>query len=304
MKSIIKKITTTVLCGILATGSALSANAALNDEETHKDFEITDVTQKIGNNQIFVATTGYTDKTAKDYGIKFIATDNKEYNVFFKDCIDSPKIVNLPKGENFASYMVTGGHGWFGDSVANNNFDNAGGEYVKVRIKLSDFSNYFNENGTITSKLSDGSYRDFDYTYEDFGVGSDRVHKYASSCAYATSGAAITSFVPDKDGYVEIYISRHIGVKTCVMTYTYCILEGRVRCEEGKINLRLNGLSCGDTDLNGHISVADATLVQKHIANIDSLDELQLFNADVNHYGDISVVDATLIQKYVVGLYK
>lgn len=304
MKSIIKKITATALCGVLATGSALSASAALNDEETNKHFEVTDVTQNIGNNWIFVATTGYTDKTATDYGTKFVATDNKEYNVFFKDCIDSPKIVNLPEGEKFASYMVTGGRGWFGDSSANNNFDNAGGEYVKVRIKLSDFSNYFNENGTITSKLSDGSYRDFDYTYEDFGVGSDRVHKYASSCAYATSGAAITSFVPDKDGYAEIYISRHIGVKTCVMTHTYCILKDGIRCDKGMMDLRLNGLSCGDTDLNGHISVADATLVQKYIVNIDSLDELRLFNADVNRDGDTSVVDATLIQKYVVGLYK
>ena len=301
MKNTIKKITAIAMCGVLTVGSVLMTGA-VSEDENHKDFEVTGTTQKISNNQLFVTTTGYTENTDKNFGAKFRTTDEKDYDIWFKDCINAPRFLNLPKGEKFVKYMMTQGHGYFGNVQTFYQFNKTGGEYVKVKIKLSDFSYLFNENGTMTAELSDGSYKDFDFRYEDFGTDSNGVNCYAESGAYATSGGAVTSFAPDKDGYAEIYVSRQLGVDTKVMSYRYCRLKDGAHCDYGRIGDTLVGLTCGDTDLSGYISVADATLVQKYVAGIEDFDKLQLFNSDVNDDGEISVVDATLIQKYIVGL--
>lgn len=301
MKNTIKKITAIAMCGVLTVGSVLMTGA-VSEDENHKDFEVTGTTQKISNNQLFVTTTGYTENTDKNFGVKFRTTDEKDYDTWFKDCINSPRFFNLPKGEKFVKYMMTQGHGYFGNVQTFYQFDKTGGEYVKLKIKLSDFSRLFNENGTMTAELRDGSYKDFDFTYEDFGTDSNGVNCYAESGAYATSGGAVTSFAPDKDGYAEIYVSRQLGVDTKVMSYRYCRLKDGAHCDYGRIGDTLVGLTCGDTDLSGYISVADATLVQKYVAGIEDFDKLQLFNSDVNHDGEINIVDATLIQKYIVGL--
>ena len=301
MKNIIKKITAIAMCGVLTVGSVLMTGA-VSEDENHKDFEVTGTTQKISNNQLFVTTTGYTENTDKNFGAKFRTTNEKDYDIWFKDCINAPRFLNLPKGEKFVKYMMTQGHGYFGNVQTFYQFDKTGGEYVKLKIKLSDFSYLFNENGTMTSELSDGSYKDFDFTYEDFGTDSNGVNCYAESGVYATSGGAVTSFAPDKDGYAEIYVSRQLGVDTKVMSYRYCRLKDGAHCDYGRIGDTLVGLTCGDTDLSGYISVTDATLVQKYVVGIEDFDKLQLFNSDVNHDGEISVVDATLIQKHIIGL--
>ena len=301
MKNTIKKITAIAMCGVLTVGSVLMTGA-VSEDENHKDFEVTGTTQKISNNQLFVTTTGYTENTDKNFGAKFRTTNEKDYDIWFKDCINAPRFLNLPKGEKFVKYMMTQGHGYFGNVQTFYQFDKTGGEYVKVKIKLSDFSRLFNENGTMTAELRDGSYKDFDFTYEDFGTNSNGVNCYAESGVYATSGGTVTSFAPDKDGYAEIYVSRQLGVDTKVMSYRYCRLKDGAHCDYGRIGDTLVGLTCGDTDLSGYISVTDATLVQKYVVGIEDFDKLQLFNSDVNHDGEISVVDATLIQKYIVGL--
>lgn len=301
MKNIIKKITAIAMCGVLTVGSVLMTGA-VSEDENHKDFEVTGTTQKISNNQLFVTTTGYTENTDKNFGAKFRTTNEKDYDIWFKDCINAPRFLNLPKGEKFVKYMMTQGHGYFGNVQTFYQFDKTGGEYVKVKIKLSDFSRLFNENGTMTAELRDGSYKDFDFTYEDFGTDSNGVNCYAESGVYATSGGTVTSFAPDKDGYAEIYVSRQLGVDTKVMSYRYCRLKDGAHCDYGRIGDTLVGLTCGDTDLSGYISVTDATLVQKYVVGIEVFDKLQLFNSDVNDDGEINIVDATLIQKYIVGL--
>lgn len=300
MKNMIKKITAIAMCGVLTVGSVLMTGA-VSEDENHKDFEVTGTTQKISNNQIFVTTTGYTENTDKNFGAKFQTTEEKDYDIWFKDCINAPKFVNLPKGEKFVKYMMTQGHGYFGNVQTFYQFDKTGGEYVKVKIKLSDFSRLFNENGTMTSELSDGSYKDFDFTYEDFGTDSIGVNCYAESGAYATSGGVVTSFAPDKDGYAEIYVSRQLGEDTGLIAYKYCRLKNGAECKT-TIGGKLNCLTCGDAYPDGNITVVDATSVQKYVAGIVEFGKTQLFNSDVNHDGEISVVDATLIQKYIVGL--
>ncbi|RGU84300.1 hypothetical protein DWW40_06600 [Ruminococcus bromii] len=58
----------------------------------------------------------------------------------------------------------------------------------------------------------------------------------------------------------------------------------------------------GDVNGDGDITVVDATLVQKHVVQLETLSDDKQILADVNGDNTISVVDATLIQKYIVQL--
>ena len=59
----------------------------------------------------------------------------------------------------------------------------------------------------------------------------------------------------------------------------------------------------GDVNSDGKITIEDATLIQKAIADIATFDADQKVLADVNGDGEVSVFDVTLIQKYIVGGY-
>lgn len=54
----------------------------------------------------------------------------------------------------------------------------------------------------------------------------------------------------------------------------------------------------GDSDCSGNINVKDATLIQKVIAKIHSMDEALTFASDVTADGTLNIRDATAIQKY------
>ncbi len=57
-----------------------------------------------------------------------------------------------------------------------------------------------------------------------------------------------------------------------------------------------------DVDLDGKVTIDDATLIQKYIANLEELNAEQAIIADCNEDGDISIDDVTLIQKFIAGL--
>ena len=58
----------------------------------------------------------------------------------------------------------------------------------------------------------------------------------------------------------------------------------------------------GDVNCDGVISIADATTLQKYLANIVDFDVEQLDVADTNGDGSVSIADATQIQKYLAQL--
>lgn len=55
----------------------------------------------------------------------------------------------------------------------------------------------------------------------------------------------------------------------------------------------------GDVNLDGIVSISDATILQKYLANGKTFDDMLLKIADTNGDGVVSVGDATLIQKYL-----
>ncbi|MCI6616858.1 dockerin type I domain-containing protein [Ruminococcus sp.] len=58
----------------------------------------------------------------------------------------------------------------------------------------------------------------------------------------------------------------------------------------------------GDVNNDGIVSIADATTLQKYLANIIDFDNEQLAVADTNSDGNVSIADATQIQKYLAQL--
>lgn len=58
----------------------------------------------------------------------------------------------------------------------------------------------------------------------------------------------------------------------------------------------------GDANLDGVVNIKDATLIQKHIAEIATIDQKAVDLADVDANGSVNVKDATLIQKFVAGI--
>lgn len=61
-------------------------------------------------------------------------------------------------------------------------------------------------------------------------------------------------------------------------------------------------VNIGDVDGNGKITVADAVMIQKHIANIVTLGEKECKLADTDGNGKLTVADAVMIQKYIANI--
>ena len=58
----------------------------------------------------------------------------------------------------------------------------------------------------------------------------------------------------------------------------------------------------GDTNRDGNVTITDATLVQKHIAQLTDIEDNNLAYADVDGNDTISITDATLIQKKLANI--
>lgn len=61
-------------------------------------------------------------------------------------------------------------------------------------------------------------------------------------------------------------------------------------------------LIIGDVNGDGKVSVMDATFIQRHIAQLTSIDEDRLTCADTDKDGRISITDATMIQRFIAQL--
>lgn len=55
----------------------------------------------------------------------------------------------------------------------------------------------------------------------------------------------------------------------------------------------------GDTNLDGMVDINDALYIQRHLAEIESLEGAGLRNADVNNSGKVEISDVTKIQRYI-----
>ena len=55
----------------------------------------------------------------------------------------------------------------------------------------------------------------------------------------------------------------------------------------------------GDVNLDGEVDISDATLLQKYLAKITDLSDIQLELAEVYKDGTVNIADVTAIQKMI-----
>ena len=63
-----------------------------------------------------------------------------------------------------------------------------------------------------------------------------------------------------------------------------------------------HGTLLGDVDGEGAVTVLDATLIQRALASLDTLDTVQGYLADVDGDDEVTILDATAIQRFLSDL--
>lgn len=278
------------MCVALSAVSLASASAAetgnhTSAAQTMTKFSVIGI-DSIPNNTAKLYTYG--SNLMSDLGVIFTnKATPKETTPLFDE--KNPVSVTLSSKSGYG-FLVKTTTGFSGNNAEVLKFSNSGGTYQKIRLKLSDFSAYFNENGTRTHDIFDKAHN---YNFTDEGNG------YSSFLVFR-SGAAVTATAPDKNGYVEFFVSTKLGEKTVFQT------DFRVRIDTyisggGGITGVLNGLTIGDVNKDGSVSLDDAILLQKKSMGLTSFDSLSTRNADTNCDGKVNLLDATEVQKYILG---
>ena len=172
---------------------------------------------------------------------------------------------------------------------------NSAGRYERIRIKLSEFSSYFNKDGSHTE--SSELFGTHTYPFHEEEPDSDVTVFSSVLCIY--SGGAVNHVVPDSKGEVELYISTNLGDGVEFTTEFQRSTKNSSGGGGGVTARSLSGLAIGDCDSNGYLSITDATMIQKYSADLQKFDSAQLRCGDVNKDGNIDVADATELQMYL-----
>lgn len=61
----------------------------------------------------------------------------------------------------------------------------------------------------------------------------------------------------------------------------------------------VDGVKLGDADRDGVVSINDVTLIQRHLAELETLEGIYLYAADANRDGVLDISDATAIQMFL-----
>ena len=83
-----------------------------------------------------------------------------------------------------------------------------------------------------------------------------------------------------------------LGVWYGTIGYDYAI-------EQNIPYILLDGVKLGDVDGDGYVNINDVTHIQRHLAELESLEGIYLHAADANQDGTVDISDATIIQMYL-----
>ena len=199
------------------------------------------------------------------------------------------------------------------------NFENAPSIYVEsdefttcypsVYVNISEDSPYvFSDVEENATEFADGESLTFSLwntSFEDFGELSGTFHLEAFDGENSIVLTDPVEFSVAYDEETEIFEISSFDYELPAGFYElYIVLDGDFLQEDGFAGMIQSGeieddFYFGDVNLDGDVTISDATLVQKYIAELVELDELQLELADVNGDGEINISDATYIQKMI-----
>lgn len=125
---------------------------------------------------------------------------------------------------------------------------------------------------------------------QDYNSKGDVSYKfYVNDKEIASSGSS-AKWTPTSAGNYELKVVATDGSgATCTETREYSVKGPSA------------GLKVGDVDGDGDISISDATLLQKYISHVTTLDKDALICADMNKDGMVNIKDVTAIQRSLLG---
>lgn len=284
-----KKFLSAIICAALAAVSIVSSSAVDTDNSasgTSLNYASLGQITLPNNYATFFTFGSNIDPTS---GISLTDRDTYTTALDYHFSSPTPSGVSqyLPSASGYRlSTLLGSGSGSGGRTLK---FVNTGGTYEKIRVKLSDFSTYFNDNGTHTKAFFDDPSHDYNFTKESNAY---------TSCLIFFSGGAITAVAPDSNGYAELYVSTKLGTETFFTTG----FRGNNASGGGTTGSTFAGFTIGDVDKSGYVSLSDAILIQKYHLGMETFDKLSTRNADVNHDGTINLKDTIKVQKYQLGI--
>ncbi len=300
-KSLAKKLLSLVICILMIAMSTVYA-FAVETEKSSIDFKVLDESFVLENNQI--AYTSYNITENSTWGFMHTSANGKDNQEFmYGELVDGIKIFDTIPNETYNCYYFKPeylGMSSRGIYLDDENFSNSGGLYRKVRVKLSDLDDYFNEDGSH-SREEDNLTGDIYYYFgDDENIGENRF----SSTLIIVSDSCVNAVAPDENGYVEFYTATKIGY----YPHFYTNYEFWYRDDDnhwragggGGINgVLFTDLQLGSVNASLGVSISDATYTQMYIAKFKEFDHMQYYRADVDGDGKINIIDATKIQLYV-----
>ena len=292
-----KKIISAIICLSILALSIIPAYAAETTEPTGLDCTVLG-TDRIANNTLVFYSYNINSNCMAFYHLENVDTGESQ-DIWFKDYIGHPHSINV--GSYLYKPMIGVSLGSSGGMVGGGNFRfaNVAAKYEKIRFKLSDYSSYFNANGTVTVNLFDYGEHNFNFTEQI--VSSEATF---SSALVFESGGAVTCAVPDKNGYVEIYVSKAIGRYVSFSTNfqeEYRGISGSWHSSSsgGKNRHTVPELITGNVDQNYSVNIDDVTKLQSYLAKRATLDTSSQRAADTNADKKINIDDVTALQMYL-----
>lgn len=276
-----KKVLSMILCALMLTSSTIFTVGA----ENHSGFEAVGEKVFIPDNSILVSTYNISE----NYKYSIRLGDRKNYknniNIDFNKCIEGPMQIADVNSE-YNLWYLTKSAGWANTKVYT--YDSTGTYYQKIRVNLSQFSSYFNEDGyhmIVTSDTNETHY----YTFsEEDGY---------NSCLFIASGATISAVAPDEDGMVEFYIP--FSMKISSPDFFTILTNGN---NDDGYNDEIEIMGIGNVNSDAIVNITDATMIQKYCVKLQVFTKPQEYFGDVNGDGIINILDATEIQKHCAGI--
>ena len=283
-----KKIISIAACCLVAVLSVVPASALSYTKVSN---------EKINRSDTLKFYTYGVSETANSFIILSNDTQGNR-RVDFKDCVNSPKEVKIIPTFTYTPFLGVslGSSGGYGGGTGFE-YENVKGNYEVIRIKLSDYSSYFNSDGSYTDSVME-PYGTHKYTFEEEAALSNG-DQFTSALCFE-SGGAFTCAVPNSKGEVEIHVSKEIGVQTYFSTdFRYKI--GSTVGGGGGVNHRMiKELTKGDVNADWSVDIYDAIEIQKAVVGKTKFDKAAKRRGEVNNDSTLDILDATCIQKYLV----
>ncbi|MER2148376.1 MAG: dockerin type I repeat-containing protein [Ruminococcus sp.] len=221
-------------------------------------------------------------------------TKNTSQTIAFKDFYNHPKTISISSSDTYKPLMGCGSGLGGGGTYT---YENTGGRYDVIKVKVSDFISELNKDGSSTRYINVlGKNVTYKFT-EQFESNGDKFY----SALFFESGAAVTCVTPDKNGEAEIVVSRNPDHRLAYSTSFSFVSTGGLTSGSGggKNRGSVKGLRMGDVDLDGYTDIEDVTYLQRILSESEKAGTLTRRNGDIDRDGELTINDATVIQQYL-----